>query len=54
VLLFILGTTDLLPARRELALTSAGFFAFWGATRLVQLLVLRRRQDYLMLGEWAF
>lgn len=54
VVLFILGTTELLPARRELALIAAGFFVLWGAAWLVQLLVLRRSlKDYLLLGQWA-
>jgi hypothetical protein len=55
VLLLVLGTTDLLPARREVALVAAGFFMLWGAAWLTQLLVLRRGlKDYLLLGQWAF
>jgi hypothetical protein len=55
VLLFVLGTTDLLPARREVALAAAGFFTLWGAVWLVQLFALRRRlKDYLLLGQWVF
>jgi len=53
-LLFALATPDLLPARRELALIAAVFFALWGGVWVVQLLVLRRRlKDYLLLGQWA-
>jgi hypothetical protein len=55
VFLLVLGTTDLIPARREFALFGAGFFTLWGIAWLVQLLVLRRhRKDYLLLGQWAF
>jgi hypothetical protein len=55
VLLFLLGTTDVLPARRELALITAGFFVLWGAAWVVQLLVLRRPlKEYLLLGQWVF
>lgn len=54
-LLFVLGTTDLLPARREVAFIAAGFFTLWDIAWLVQLRVLRRRfKDYLLLGQWAF
>ena len=54
VFLLLLGITDVLSPRRELALAASGFFALWGAIWLGQLLVLRRRiGDYLMLGQWA-
>lgn len=54
VLLLLLGTTEVLPARREFALIAAGFFVLWGAVWIVQLLILRRRlKDYLLLGQWA-
>jgi len=54
-LLFALATPDLLPARREITLIAAGFFALWGGVWVVQLLVLRRQlKDYLLLGQWAF
>jgi hypothetical protein len=43
VLLFLLGTTDVMPARREFALIAAGFFVLWGVAWIVQLLILRRR-----------
>lgn len=53
-LLLVLGTTDLLPARREIALITAGFLTLWGTACIVQLLVLRRPfKDYLLLGQWA-
>jgi hypothetical protein len=55
ILLVILGTTDFLADRREIALILAGFFALWGAAWLLQLVVLRRgRNDYLMLCQWIF
>ncbi|HYD78184.1 MAG TPA: hypothetical protein VEC06_00105 [Paucimonas sp.] len=55
MLLFVLGATDLLPARRGVALIAAAFFALWGAAWLVQLLVLRRRfKDFIVLSQWAF
>ena len=55
VFIFTLGATELLPARREFALTAAGFFALWGVAWVVQLLALRRRlKDYLLLSQWAF
>lgn len=54
-LLLVLGTIELLPARREIALIAAGFFALWGVAWVVQLLALRRRsKDDLLLGQWAF
>lgn len=53
VLLFVLGGTNLIPARREVALVAALFFALWAAAWLIQLAVLRRgRGDYLRLGQW--
>ncbi len=55
VLLVLLGTTDVLPARRELALFAAGFFVLWGTAWIVPLLMLQRRlKDFLLLGQWAF
>ena|GEM_PF-325503 len=48
VLLLVLGTTDLLPARGEIALGAACFFTLWGIAWLVQLLVLRRSLKDLM------
>jgi hypothetical protein len=54
-LLLVLGATELLPARREVALLAAAFFTLWGGAWLLQLLLLRRGfRDYLMLGQWAF
>lgn len=54
-LLLVLGTTDLLPAKREIALVASGFFTLWGAAWLAQLLVLRRGlKDYLLLEQWVF
>lgn len=55
ILLLVLGTTDLISARREIALGLAGFFALWGGTWLMQLVVLRRPpKDYLALSQWVF
>lgn len=54
VLLLVLGTTDLLPARREIAVIASGFFTLWGTAWLVQLIVLRcSLKDYLKLGQWG-
>lgn len=55
MLLVALGATELIPARREVALAAAGFFALWGVAWVVQLLVLRRQlRDYLFLSQWLF
>lgn len=55
LLLFALGATDLVPAKREVALGLAMFFALWGLAWLIQLLLLRRRlKDYLLLSQWVF
>jgi len=55
LLLFTLGATDLVPAKREVALGVAMFFALWGLAWLIQLLVLRRRlKDYFLLSQWVF
>jgi hypothetical protein len=53
VLLFALATSDVLPARKQLASIAAAFFALWGVAWLVQLLLLRRsRKDFVLLGQW--
>ena len=55
LLLFALGATELIPAKREVALAASVFFALWGVTWVIQLLVLRRRlMDYLLLSQWLF
>ncbi|OGB25731.1 MAG: hypothetical protein A3I66_04950 [Burkholderiales bacterium RIFCSPLOWO2_02_FULL_57_36] len=55
LLLFALGATELVPAKREVALAASVFFALWGAAWLIQLLVLRRSlRDYLLLSQWLF
>ncbi|MFQ3581802.1 hypothetical protein J8C06_13745 [Chloracidobacterium validum] len=55
LLLFAPGATDLVPAKREVALATAMFFALWGLAWLIQLLVLRRRlRDYILLSQWLF
>lgn len=55
MLLFGLGATELIPAKREVTLTASGFFALWGVAWLVQLLLLRRGlKDYLLLSQWLF
>jgi len=55
ILLLVLGTTDFITARKEIALGLAGFFALWGAIWFLQLAVLRRKlKDYLALSQWVF
>lgn len=55
LLLFALAVTELVPARREVALATSVFFALWGLAWLIQLLILRRRlRDYLILSQWLF
>ena len=55
MLLFALGATDLIPAKREVALVVSIFLALWGVTWLVQLVMLGRRlRDYLLLSQWLF
>ena len=55
LLLFALGATDLIHAKREVALIVSVFLALWGVAWLVQLVVLRRRpRDYLLLSQWLF
>ena len=55
LLLFALGATDFVPAKREVALAASFFFGLWGAAWLIQLLVLRRSlRDYLLLSQWLF
>ncbi len=55
MLLFGLGATELIPAKREVTLAASGFFALWGVAWLVQLLLLRRGlKDYLLLSQWLF
>lgn len=52
--LLMLGGTDWLPARREVALAAACFFALWGVAWVLQIAALRRpRRDYLLLGQWG-
>jgi hypothetical protein len=52
--LFVLGATDMLPARREFAFFAAGFLVLWGIVCITQLLILRRPfKDYLALSQWA-
>jgi hypothetical protein len=55
LLLFALGATELVTAKREVALAASVFFALWGVAWLIQLLVLRRPvRDYLLLSQWLF
>jgi hypothetical protein len=55
LLLFALGATELVPARREVALAASAFFSLWGIAWLGQLLFLRRRaRDYFLLSQWLF
>lgn len=55
LLLFALGATDIVPAKREVALGMAIFFCLWSVAWLVQLLVLRRcLKDYFVLSQWIF
>lgn len=54
VLLLSLGATDLVPARRTVALSMAGFFGLWGISWLGTLLALHRpRRDYGLLSQWV-
>ena len=55
VLLFTLGATDYINPKRQIALALAVFYVLWGATWLIQLVVLKRRgQDFLILSQWLF
>ncbi len=55
VVLGALGSTDLVPAERTVAMALTGLFVLWGAAWLVTLRVLGRpRRDYGLLSQWAF
>lgn len=55
LLLFALGATELIPAKREVAFAASGLFALWGVAWVIQLMVLRRRlKDYALLSQWLF
>ena len=54
VLLFVLATTDAIEAKRQVATGLSVLYLLWGLVWLGQLLVLRRRrQDFVALGQWA-
>ena len=54
-LLFVLAFTDIIEAKKWVALALAAYYALWGVAWLVQLLALKRRaKDYLPLGQWFF
>ncbi len=53
LLLFALGATEWIPARRQVTLAVSALLMLWGVAWLIQLIALRRpARDYLLLGQW--